>query len=287
MGVFLIGVGTLDAAGIAGTAIYVVADGCAKAALFACVGILQHRIDAVSQHRLFGAARGLRWTGATFVLGGLLLASLPLSGAFLGKSMVEDALVASGNGWATGAILVSSALTGGAVLLAAARVFRGAGRRPQTDRYTEEEGHEPEAAQAPRNRTPAVMIAPAVVLAAAALAIGLVPGIGDAATAAAHRFADRGAYVSEVLRGDRRPVAAIDAPPLRPLDWPLAIVSVAAAAAVAGAGLRLGPARRGSGLARAVGVVRGLHSGHVGDYVSWLVAGAATLGGLVALVSLT
>jgi multicomponent Na+:H+ antiporter subunit D len=33
----------------------------------------------------------------------------------------------------------------------------------------------------------------------------------------------------------------------------------------------------------AIVMVRGLHSGHVGDYVAWLVVGVAALGALVTL----
>ena len=47
MGLFLVGLGMLDVGGLAGTAIFVVADGLVKASLFVCVGILQyHRADA-------------------------------------------------------------------------------------------------------------------------------------------------------------------------------------------------------------------------------------------------
>jgi multicomponent Na+:H+ antiporter subunit D len=288
MGIFLIGAGTLGADGIAGTAIYVVGDGFAKAALFASVGIVQHRLGAVSLTNLFGSGTRLPLTGAIFVAGGLLLASLPPSAGFLGKAMLDDALIAQGYGWTVAVVVAASALTGGAVLLAAARIFGGLGRRPRPDRYTEDEAAEPETAGAPR-RTPAAMLAPALVLAIAALAVGLVPGIGDAATAAAHSFVDRGAYAAAVLRGHAAPVASIAAPPLRAIDWPLAALTVLGAFAVAAAGVRWGQRRPGwaGGLARrssaAIGVVRDIHSGRIGDYVTWLVAGAAALGGLVAL----
>ena len=187
-------------------------------------------------------------------------------------------------------IVVASALTGGAVLLAAARVFGGLGRRPAPDRYDEEEGPEPEAGGESRARTPAVMYAPALVLAIAALAIGLVPGIDDAATAAAERFTDRGAYATEVLSGRREPVPSATAPPLRSIDLPLGIASTLGAVAVAALALRRRP--RGGPLVAAVAAtadgiesIRDLHSGRIADYVTWLVAGAALLGGLLALVA--
>jgi multicomponent Na+:H+ antiporter subunit D len=285
MGVFLIGVGTLESDGIAGTAIYVIGDGCAKAALFACVGIIQHRLGAVTERRLFGAGLGLRWTAAVFVLGALTLASLPPSAAFLGKSILDDTLISLGYGWVVAVIVAASVLTGGAVLLAAARVFGGLGERPRATRRDEEEGAEPEVEGA-RNRTPAVMFAPALALAIAAIALGVVPRIDDAAVAAGERFTDRGAYVTAVLAGHAEPVPAVSAPPLRSVDWPLGAASVVGAIAVASLGLRRrrrGPTVRA--LAGGIEWIRDLHTGRIADYVTWLVFGAALLGGLLALVA--
>ena len=289
MGIFLIGLGLLGADGIAGTAVYVIGDGCAKAALFACVGIVQHRLGNVTQQRLFARGLRIRRTGALFALGGLLLASLPPSGAFLGKSMLDDSLITAGYGWAVAVVVVCSILTGGAVLLAAARVFGGLGPRPPGDRFSEEEGPEPEVAGS-RDRTPRVMAWPAVALAAASIAVGVIPGIDDAATAAAERFVERPTYAREVMSSQRVDVPSVDAPPLRSIDWPLGAASVLGAVAVAGFGLRRSRptaalATTVAHMGRPLRVIRAAHSGHVGDYVAWLVAGAAVLGGLIALAA--
>ena len=77
VGIFLTGAGLLTADGVAGTAVYVLADGFGKAALFACVGIVQHRLGRVGQRRLHGRAKHLRGTGVVFLAAGLLSASLP------------------------------------------------------------------------------------------------------------------------------------------------------------------------------------------------------------------
>jgi multicomponent Na+:H+ antiporter subunit D len=289
MGIFLIGLGTLGADGIAATTIYVIGDGCAKAALFACVGIVQHRLGGVTQRRLFARGLRIRRTGALFALGGLLLASLPPSGAFLGKSMLDDSLIAAGYGWAVAVVVTCSILTGGAVLLAAGRVFGGLGPRPAGDRFSEEEGPEPEV-EGSRARTPAVMAWPAAALVAASIGVGVVPGIDDAATAAAERFVERPTYAREVMRSQRVAVPSVSAPPLRSIDWPLGVVSILGAVGVAGLGLRrpLRGARLGAAARQArrpLRAIRVAHSGHVGDYVAWLVAGAALLGGLVALAT--
>ena len=45
--------------------------------------------------------------------------------------------------------------------------------------------------------------------------------------------------------------------------------------------------RLGLATGRAIAWLRPLHSGYVGDYVTWLVAGAAVLGGVFALTLTT
>jgi hypothetical protein len=63
-----------------------------------------------------------------------------------------------------------------------------------------------------------------------------------------------------------------------------AAASVVGALLAAGLGLARDSLRTPAALHRAVGALRGLHSGQVGDYVTWLTAGVAALGGLLALV---
>jgi hypothetical protein len=81
--------------------------------------------------------------------------------------------------------------------------------------------------------------------------------------------------------------AEASAPPLRAIDWPLGAGSALGAALVAAVALRRRPSNgpAASRLAAAIERVRDLHSGRIGDYVTWLVAGAAVLGALVALVA--
>src|SRR4051812_496847 len=77
VGVFLIGLGLLTSDGVAGAAVYIVADGLGKAALFGAAGIVQHPPQSVLLRgvRGFGAGVGLPrggWGG-----GGLSFAGLP------------------------------------------------------------------------------------------------------------------------------------------------------------------------------------------------------------------
>src|SRR3954451_24982402 len=127
VGVFLIGLGLLTADGLAGAAVYIVADGLGKAALFAAAGIVQHRWHSVSVRRLRAFGPGLPYTALVWALGALSFAALPPFGTFLGKSLLEDGLVKEGYGWAIAVLIATSALTAGAVLRAGGAIFLGWG----------------------------------------------------------------------------------------------------------------------------------------------------------------
>src|SRR3954454_22173017 len=94
VGLFLVALGLLSAGGVAGAESWVVRDGLMKAALFAIGAVVQHRYDRAGEAELHGAARELWPLGALFALGALTIASLPPSGSFLGRALVEDAALA-------------------------------------------------------------------------------------------------------------------------------------------------------------------------------------------------
>lgn len=156
-----------------------------------------------------------------------------------------------------------SAVTGGAVLRVAARVFGGFGPRPaEGQRYeTSGEGEEPETGAA-LARVPVTMLAVPALLLAAALAAGLSPALAHAVGDAVDRAV---------------PGAAAHEP-----RWPapgilLGLLSTALAGALAARAVRR-PARTGG--RDLMAPLRRLHSGHIGDYVAWLAAGATLLAAL-------
>jgi multicomponent Na+:H+ antiporter subunit D len=269
VGLFLVGVGLLSPDALAGTAIWVVADGLVKAGLFACIAVLQHRFGSVEVEDLYG--RGSWRLGAVFVAGALSVASLPPTGSFLGKALVEDA----GPPWLPPAMLLITALVGGTLLRAAVRVFfpPARGIRPPRDPAGEEPAHEDD-----RERGGArALAAGAVVLTLGGLAWGLAPagGIGHAAAA----FADRRGYAAAVLE-DRHVRHAFELPGPTGAAYLYAAASVALAVLVAWIGVT-----RQVPMPRAVDRLRRLHSGHPGDYAAWTAVGAALLGGAVALLA--
>jgi multicomponent Na+:H+ antiporter subunit D len=285
IGLFLIGFALLTPEGLAGTALYLVSDGCVKAALFVGVGILQHRLWSADELRLRGKGRGMPYTAALFVVGALALASLPPFGTFAGKSLIENAAVKAGYGWVIAVFVLASAITGGAVLRAAGRVFLGLGHGGQPEPSFEidrEESDEPETDD-PRDRTPALLFVPAVLLLAGSLALGLISGIEHAALRAATSFVDTSGYAATVLHGAPAPTPQVSGPPsASALDYVYALLSVLGAGGLAAIAL-LRPVRV---FAPAVMSVRRLHSGRVGDYVAWLTLGFAAFGGLFAVTLL-
>ncbi|MDX3076216.1 complex I subunit 5 family protein [Streptomyces sp. MI02-7b] len=290
VGLFLVGLATLTPLGTAGTAVYVAGHAGAKAALFGLTGVLLDRYGSVDEHGLYGRARGLVLPGALYAVGGLVVAGLPPFGTGLGKALAEEA-AGHWQGWLPAVFVLASALTGGAVLRAALRVFRGAGPRPQDRPWEPEtsgEGEEPEIHD-PRRRLPAPMVAVPAVLLLCSLAVGVVPSAGAALASAGAAFTDHAGYLAAAF-GPASP--AVPAVPVPPAHWNtagvlLGLLSTAlavavAAAAVWGPGLTGALPGRARSLAtaatqRAVLPLRRLHSGLPGDYVAWLTVGVAAL----------
>ncbi len=290
VGVFVCGIGLLSAKAAGGVAVYIVGHGLTKGALFMCAGVLLHRFATVDEYDLHGRGRDLPFLGIMFVVGALLLAAAPPSAAFLGKSELESASSQAGYGWLIAVFLIVSALTGGAVLRVAGRVFAGwgpaEGPDPSQARAAEERVSEVEGS---RDHTPwLMMVVPAVLLTAAAV-LGLIPGVVPAIDRAVARFTDHAAYARWVLAGAHVHWPALTPSHVEPVEILYGLLAVAGAIAAAALGLFGRPLRESAprsitGPARGlVRGLRGLHSGHIGDYIAWWTAGASLLGGVCLL----
>jgi multicomponent Na+:H+ antiporter subunit D len=290
-GMFLIGIGLLTPLGLAGAAVYVVGHGLVKAALFLCTGIVLHRLGSVNETWLHGRARHLRVAGVVFVLAGLGLADLPPFATFLGKGYIEASGYAHGLVWITILLIACSILVGGAVLRAAGGVFYGLGDPPPEDpamaRQASEETSETEG---PKRRTPISMIGPPIALVLLAIAVGLIPQLGHVTQAGAVRFQDQGGYAATVL-ANAHVVHPIAIHPTEPTGVTVADVATGAGSAAGAVGvallalyrLRLPGLRRRLNLGnRLAAPSASFQSGVVADYVTWLVVGAACLGGALA-----
>jgi multicomponent Na+:H+ antiporter subunit D len=284
IGMFLCGVGLLSADGLAGTAVYVVGQGLVKAALFMLAGVLLHRFATVDEYDLHGRGRGLWGTGALFAAGGILLAAVPGGTLFFGKSLLDGASLAAGYQWLPSIYLISSMLTGGAVLRVAGRVFAGWGARRRGDERDAQAAREEEdEEQHTRDCTPPLMLIVPAVLVAMTIAVGLIPGAVPAIERAAGHFIDRAGYVDFVLRGHVH-LGPVSTTHVRYYDYIYGAGATVGALALAALALFGAPLRRALPAAvfdrpaEAVMALRRLHSGHIGDYIAWWTAGAATLG---------
>ncbi|PYC70628.1 NADH-quinone oxidoreductase subunit D [Streptomyces tateyamensis] len=280
VGLFLVGVALLDPAALAGTAVYVASHAGAKAALFGLCGLLLDRYGSVDEHGLHGRARELVLPGLLFAVGGFALAGLPPFGTGLGKALGEEAAGRQLPFLLPALYVLVSAVTGGAVLRAALRVFAGAGPAP-VDRpgepETSGEGEEPEV-RGPGRRLPVPLVAVPAVLLLCSLLVGCVPAVGARLAEAARLFTDRAGYLAAAYQAPPAPAA-----PVPPAGWTAAGVLLGLLSAALATGLALlavHPLHRGLGAAlnrRLVLPLRRLHSGLLGDYVTWLVVGLAGL----------
>ncbi|MEU4211821.1 complex I subunit 5 family protein [Streptomyces sp. NPDC026206] len=271
-GLFLTGVCLLTPEGLAGTCLYALGHAGAKAALFACTGILLDRHGSVDERELHGRGRDMRGIGLLFALGGLALAGLPPFGTGLGKALVEEQA-----GWLPVLFVLVSAVTGAAVLRVAARVFLGAGRSGREEGGPETPGDEEEPETGRRLRLlPRPMVCVAAALLAGSLAAGTVPGLAHGAGVAAEAFMDHAGYAAMVLDG--RTGGPYPGHAGQWWTWPgaaLGLLSATLAAALATLAVhRLLPAGTWTT------PLRRLHSGHVGDYVAWTMAGIGLLSAL-------
>lgn len=298
IGLFLMTLSVPGTLGAAAVLLYVAAHAGIKGMLFLIVGVLLDQYGSVDEAQLHGRARertGIAWL---FALGGLALAGVPPMGTGLGKAVSEEALGSVGLAWPVLVFVLVSALTGGAVLRAALRIHCGLGRPPRIRHPAETTGGTHEELEVPQalRRTPATMLAAILMLGAGGLFVGLlpvIPGVAPAVGRAAQRWSQAGDYSSWVLDA-ALPVRQAESPGWSANGAVMAVLSTVLAVLAAATAIlitRWEPVARFTTLARArnrlvdpiMGTLHRAHSGHVGDYVAWLVLGVSLLAALVAL----
>jgi multicomponent Na+:H+ antiporter subunit D len=291
VGVFLCGIGLFTARGLAGTTLYVLADGFVKAALFLAVGILIYRLGDGDELRLRGRGRSAPVAAVVFFGGAFLVAGVPPFGSFEGRSLLVRSAEDVGYGWLPAVLALGSVLTGGSLLRAAARVFLGWGDEADPVLSAEPPPLEEEPEFSRSRISPPLLFGPALALLLVGAALSFTPELSGQATQWAQRFQDRPAHAAEVLAGRLPP--ASPAPPtgagFSPYGFGIASTVLAVGFAAFGLYRRRLPALVRRGAARLldppIAVLKGLHSGIVGDYVAWLTFGVAALGGVVALIA--
>jgi multicomponent Na+:H+ antiporter subunit D len=278
VGVMLAGVGLLSSKGLAGAADMLLAHGLLTAGLFCIVGAFLAVLRSGDELDLRGRGRSLPWLGALWLLAALALAGLPYTGVYLGHALMDEAASDGGRHWVQPLLWLAEAISSGALLRAGARVFLGLGAR-RDPLLSPEAPEDPP----PRRRELGRLGGIAALFVLAGTVVSVVPGLGARTVAAAGRFRDRTAYAGDVLHG--KPVPAIPRLPfalehasLESLLYAVGCVLVAFAVAAFGL-YRPWPRATPAPLA----ALKAVHSGVVGDYVMWLIAGTAVLGGVWAV----
>jgi multicomponent Na+:H+ antiporter subunit D len=281
-GLILAGIALLNTRSLGGSLLYIAGHGFIKAGLFIGTGIVLYHYHSIDEEKLRGKCRPLKVTSALFCLSGLALAGLPPFGTWAGKAAIENSAEALGYGWVPAVFLLASALTGGAVLRAGASIFFGIGSANFLSESAPTTGdREPPEAVTEKGPTPLMMWLPFLLLLLAALAAGVLPQAAHRSAEAAARFTDGRSYQATVLRAEKQvPAAVLN---YTPPEWQSGAAGTLLALAVAGAFLFPAPLPGGSvrWMKRctrpAVLLLRAIHSGYIGDYVTWFIIGSSIM----------
>jgi multicomponent Na+:H+ antiporter subunit D len=267
VGVLLAALGALSAEALAGAAAYLAGHALAKAGLFVAAGlvILQTGSAAIDPPR-----RGAGFLApAVLAAGGLMIADLPGSAISAGKAGITGALDAVWGGALAHGLTLASVISGAAIVLAALRLAFPA---PGTEAPVPPDSRD--------NTTHLAIAALGAVLVAAGFAAAHPGFLGEVGRAAAH-FARTADIAATTLDG--APFAPSPAaPPPAPsgfADLAPPAAALALAALLAWLNLLVRPVRRpAEAVLRLAARVHRLHTGNVGDYVAWAVAGLCAFG---------
>lgn len=277
-GLMLIAMSLQGPVATAGFVFYLFGHAFAKSALFFLAGVMLERFRTASEPLLFGRGRGHWAIAALWFLGGLGLAGAPGFGTMAGESLADHAAEAVGLKWISYTFVLSGILTAGAVFRVGMH-FLGWGTSPISDRSAQVD-EEPDTSE--KHRTPWYLITPPALCLAACIALLFVPHLQEAALAAGQRFWSQAAYLHATYTRTSLPL-----PPVHvDLDMKSAYLHGGMAAVLAIL-LALSSVyrkrlwryvRAGAFLEGPLLALRTLQSGHVGDYVTWMTVGMATIG---------
>jgi multicomponent Na+:H+ antiporter subunit D len=272
IGILLIGLALLSRGGLSGMFVYLVGHGLVKAALFMIAGILLATCGGIDEIGLRGLGRPIWPVGIAMALGGLLLAGLPLGLMDEGSKRIAGAARQGGQAWLILPVVIAASLTGGAVLRVAGRVFLGLGAVAG-----EEESAPTEEEQEKADRPVWLMMLPTAALILLSLFGAHAAGAFASRAAAAFMQPDTAAILAHVQPQSVQSTAQTPGDLVPWLPW----VSVAIALLIAGFDLSRRSLPKGlvagvnTATAPILSAMQAIHSGLIGDYVTWLVVGVA------------
>jgi multicomponent Na+:H+ antiporter subunit D len=288
IGIMLAGIGLLDSSGLAGAELMFLAHALLTAGLFFVAGILHVDHELIDELHLRGRGRSCRALAVAWFAATIGLVGTPYVGIYLGHAAIDDGASELGRTWVLAFLWLGSALAGAALLRAGARIFLGWGDAddPLLGDDFEEDPLEREVLRP-------LLVGVAIVAVVLGIAVSVVPGLGQRAEHAADRFRDTRGYAARVLRGRETapPVSlpiSVQHTSLESLLYGGGATVLALGLAFAGLYRRRLPQAASTVAARVLAppihVLRELHSGVVGDYVTWVAVGTAVTGAAWALL---
>jgi multicomponent Na+:H+ antiporter subunit D len=186
IGYMIAGIGLFSRAGFAAVILSLVHHIVVKTGLFLTGGLIEHQGGSTRLDRLGGMVRTAPAIAVLFFVGALSLAGIPPLSGFVSKFSLLAAITDEGRWWVLGIALAVALLT----LFSMAKIWIGVFWKPSPD----------PAAGVVTLRPPLLMLAPAVVLVAGTVVIGVFARpIYEFAERAATDLVDPSAYVDAVL----------------------------------------------------------------------------------------
>jgi formate hydrogenlyase subunit 3/multisubunit Na+/H+ antiporter MnhD subunit len=136
LGYVYLGLASMTSIGIAGGIVFLLAHSIAKAGLFLCVGIIEHRTHTRNIEELGGLIRTMPLTAGAFIVCGLTIIGFPPTAGFYGKLMIIMGAFESGK-----TLFALLAVLGGVVTLVYmlrlfSAIFLGKERQPDAQEGT-------------------------------------------------------------------------------------------------------------------------------------------------------
>jgi multicomponent Na+:H+ antiporter subunit D len=284
IGIMLAGIGLLSSKGLGGAGVMLLAHGLLTGGLFLAAGVIFVVVRTIDELELRRRVVRTRWLAVLWFAGAIALAGPPYVGVYLGHALIDEAASDLGRHWVQPLLWLAGSLASAGLLRAGGRVFFGWGADEDPLLW-------PKIDEKPLAAREDVSIPPLGVITAVLVVLGivvsLVPGIAQRAEYGADRFRDRAAYAGRVLhgvpmKGTARLPLMIEHSTLESVLYGVGATLLAAALAAYGLyhqrwKLHLRP------LEPALIALKRVHSGVVGDYVTWVVLGTAFIGGVWAI----
>ena len=111
IGYIFLGFAVMNPVGVAGSLLFILMHGLAKAGLFLCAGIVIHATHERDIRNMGGMLKTMPWTAAAFIFCAFSVIGIPPFGGFFSKLMVIVATVQAGHVWVAAVALFAAVMT--------------------------------------------------------------------------------------------------------------------------------------------------------------------------------